>query len=201
MEQISRRHHLAIERASSYMSDIIARPRLLSVTESHCALAPTEQAVRCNHVETNVFASDPSKCFNASVGVRNPSLSGTGFALHRIDFVSSQFWLLHLREARAVAGCTGMLSYLRRHRNLSGRLDWRPHFLAYCSTDLARYLRAGGQNSTSPPSPRHLYESTSHIGLSDVSAIAFGGVDQLSSICGQNARADGLMYGSISAFA
>jgi hypothetical protein len=43
------------------MSGVIARPRLLSVTESHCALAPTEQAVRCNHVETNVFASDRSK--------------------------------------------------------------------------------------------------------------------------------------------
>jgi len=61
MEQINRRHHLAIERASSYMSDIIARPRLLSVIESHCAPAPTEQAVRCDHVETNVFASAPSK--------------------------------------------------------------------------------------------------------------------------------------------
>jgi len=61
MEQISRRHHLAIERASSYMSDVIARPRLLSVTETHRALAPTEQAVRCNHVETNVLASGRSK--------------------------------------------------------------------------------------------------------------------------------------------
>jgi len=29
--------------------------------ESHCAPAPTEQAVRCDHVETNVFASAPSK--------------------------------------------------------------------------------------------------------------------------------------------
>ena len=43
------------------MSDIIARPRLLSVIVSHCAPAPTEQAVRCDHVETNVFASAPSK--------------------------------------------------------------------------------------------------------------------------------------------
>jgi hypothetical protein len=76
----------------------------------------------------------------ASVGVRNPSLSRTGLALHRIDFVSSQRWLLHPREARAVAGRTRMLSDLRHHGNLSGRLSWRPHFLAYCSTELARYL-------------------------------------------------------------
>ena len=66
----------------------------------------------------------------ASVSIRNPSLSRTGLALHRIDFVSSQRWLLHLREARAVAGRTGMLSDLRRHGDLSGRpvgdrISWR----------------------------------------------------------------------------
>ena len=77
---------------------------------------------------------------------------------------------------------------------IGDRISWRIALRSSVST-------AGGQNSTSPLSPRHLYESTSHIGLSDVSAIAFGGVDQLSSICGQNARPDGLMYGSISAFA
>jgi len=44
-KQVSRGHHLAIERASSYVSDIIARPGLLSVTESHCAPASTEQVV------------------------------------------------------------------------------------------------------------------------------------------------------------
>jgi hypothetical protein len=84
----------------------------------------------------------------ASVGVRNPSLSRTGVALHRIDFVSSQRWLLHLRETGAVAGRRGMLSDLRRHRNLSGRLSWRPHFLGYCSTELARYPRAGANRGS-----------------------------------------------------
>jgi hypothetical protein len=44
-KQISRGHHLAIERVSSYVSDIIARPGLLSVTESHSAPASTEQVV------------------------------------------------------------------------------------------------------------------------------------------------------------
>jgi hypothetical protein len=84
----------------------------------------------------------------ASFGIRNPSLSRTGLTLHRINFVSSQRWLLHLRKARAVAGRTGMLSDLGRHGNLSGRLGWRPHFLAYCSTELARYLRAGANRSS-----------------------------------------------------
>ena len=84
----------------------------------------------------------------ASFGIRNPSLSRTGLALHRIDFVSSQRWLLHLRKARAVAGRTGMLSDLGRHGNLSGRLGCRPHFLAYCSPELARYLRAGANRSS-----------------------------------------------------
>ena len=69
-------------------------------------------------------------------------------ALHRIDFVSSQRRLLHLRKARAVAGSTGMLSDLRRHGDLSGRLGWRPHFLAYCSTKLARYPRAGANGGS-----------------------------------------------------
>ena len=61
MEQINRRPSPRYERASSYVSDIVARPRLLSAIDSHCAPAPTEQAVRCDHVETNVFASAPSK--------------------------------------------------------------------------------------------------------------------------------------------
>jgi hypothetical protein len=66
----------------------------------------------------------------ASFGIRNPSLSRTGLALHRINFVSSQRWLLHLRKARAVAGRTGMLSDLGRHGTFQAvlvgdRISWR----------------------------------------------------------------------------
>jgi hypothetical protein len=58
----------------------------------------------------------PTSAKAASVGaVRNPSFPCTNRALCRIDFVSCQRRLLHLGEARSIAGRAGMLFDLRRH--------------------------------------------------------------------------------------
>jgi len=51
----------------------------------------------------------------ALVGVRNSSLAGTGFALHRVDLASCQHGLLHHRKPRSIAGCAPMLFDLLRH--------------------------------------------------------------------------------------
>jgi hypothetical protein len=81
--------------------------------------------------------------------VRNSSLACTGLALHRIDFVSCQHWLLHRGEARSFAGRADMFFDLRRHVDLSGP----PQFAKHPRFFGAGYMKVinGIRSYTGPP--------------------------------------------------